>query len=1002
MLDLGTLNINVRADVDKAKSELEGLQDTTENVESTTSDVADSIGKSWDDLGGKISGALGALGVSAGLGELVSIASETQEDMGKLSTAFEQVGYSAETANGVYKDFVGLLGETDTAVEASNHLARLCNNEEELAQWTDIAAGVYATFGDSLPLESLTEAANETAQTGTVTGALADALNWAGINEDDFNARLAECNGTTERAAEITRLLSDTYSDVGENYRDNNADLIAYREAQAQLNETLSEMGMEIMPVFAEGMGLVSDILSSSVMPWLERLGDAASSVLEWFNGLDDGVKDLIGTFGEALVIFKPVQSILNNLSGTFGNLVPNVKKFFDGMADGKKAMDRASDSTSKFSGWLDLAAMGISLVISLVGDFIEHENEMKQATDDVVDAAESMPPAFDELSESVDGSTDSVDALVAKAEESKQGMIDFGESLRDSFNEVEDNGTILRNYVGVIEELAGQSGLTAEQQTRLKQAVDGVNDIMGTNYEVIDSANGVLNASTEEIKNNTQAWYDNARAQAAYNGMIEAQEQVFTLEAQFDELMDKEHELNEQLKNTTNPFDYWSTAAELWDITNQRQDIGKQLDAARDSVDALSYSYENCASTISQFISTNDTLTGTLQGLGIDVNAAASTLADFGLTATDAANLTADQLTYLVQNAGASAQEIANQFAQAGWQVPESMREMLTDAGIAIDQNGYIVVDAAGNVATEAADNMDKSTEANAAGSNTAQGYVDGVNGKSGDAGTAGAQVGNTAATSMDASGTAAQSGANTTAGYAGGVAGQTGTASSAGSQVGSTAANAMDASGEAQGAGTRTAGGFTGGVRGGAGQANSAGRSVANSAQGGMQSNSSSAGSWGSHLVENFAAGIRGAISWVTNAANAVASTVSSILGHTIPKEGILSNNGKGEVPWGEHLVQNIAQGMLNAKSDVEYAAEEIATAVMTPLSNLEAPIDFTQGQSSFNAYAAQRAVAKASTGTTYNYFIGDTKVDTITQQRFAEEFIQLMDKYGRLAVT
>ena len=47
MLDLGTLNINVRADVDKAKSELEGLQDTTENVESTTSDVADSIGKSW-------------------------------------------------------------------------------------------------------------------------------------------------------------------------------------------------------------------------------------------------------------------------------------------------------------------------------------------------------------------------------------------------------------------------------------------------------------------------------------------------------------------------------------------------------------------------------------------------------------------------------------------------------------------------------------------------------------------------------------------------------------------------------------------------------------------------------------------------------------------------------------------------------------------------------------------------------------------------------------------
>ena len=317
-------------------------------------------------------------------------------------------------------------------------------------------------------------------------------------------------------------------------------------------------------------------------------------------------------------------------------------------------------------------------------------------------------------------------------------------------------------------------------------------------------------------------------------------------------------------------------------------------------------------------------------------------------------------------------------------------------------DKNSFVFSENDGADA-DLTDDLTKDDESSSEDRKTAdESGVDGVNGKSGDAGTAGAQVGHTAANSMDASGTAAQSGANTTAGYAGGVAGQTGTASSAGSQVGSTTANAMDASGEAKGAGTRTAGGFTGGVRGGAGQANSAGRSVADSAKSGMQSNSSSAGSWGSHLVENFAAGIRGAISWVTNAANAVASTVSSILGHTIPKEGILSNNGKGEVPWGEHLVQNIAQGMLNAKSDVEYAAEEIATAVMTPLSNLEAPIDFTQGQSSFNAYAAQRAVAKASTGTTYNYFIGDTKVDTITQQRFAEEFIQLMDKYGRLAVT
>ena len=45
-----------------------------------------------------------------------------------------------------------------------------------------------------MPIEGLTEAANETAKTGELTGVLADALNWAGITEDDFKARLEACN----------------------------------------------------------------------------------------------------------------------------------------------------------------------------------------------------------------------------------------------------------------------------------------------------------------------------------------------------------------------------------------------------------------------------------------------------------------------------------------------------------------------------------------------------------------------------------------------------------------------------------------------------------------------------------------------------------------------------------------------------------------------------------------------------------------------------------------
>ena len=59
----------------------------------------------------------------------------------------------------------------------------------------------------------------------------------------------------------------------------------------------------------------------------------------------------------------------------------------------------------------------------------------------------------------------------------------------------------------------------------------------------------------------------------------------------------------------------------------------------------------------------------------------------------------------------------------------------------------------------------------------------------------------------------------------------------------------------------------------------------------------------------------------------------------------------------------------------------------------------LSFVQG----GGFKAQPQTASTSLGdVNYNYYIGDTKVDTITEQRFAEEFIGLMNKYGRLAVT
>lgn len=259
---------------------------------------ADKAGANVESFGDKMKGVLAGISVAAlaaSINELVSVTNEFQEDMGKLSVAAQQNSVSTDAANGSYRDMVGILGETDQSVEAVNHLFALCgDNTQALSDWTNIASGVYATFGDSLPLEGLTEAANETAKVGQVTGPLADAINWASeaavqqgvalsgnraavdaynsalasgaTQEDAFNAALAACSTEQERAQLITDTLNGVYAEAGAQYQQTNADVIAYRQSQSDLTAAMSSLGQTFMPIVT-GLTDVAAMLLSGVQP---------------------------------------------------------------------------------------------------------------------------------------------------------------------------------------------------------------------------------------------------------------------------------------------------------------------------------------------------------------------------------------------------------------------------------------------------------------------------------------------------------------------------------------------------------------------------------------------------------------------------------------------------------------------------------------------------------------------------------------------------------------
>ncbi|MZT26930.1 hypothetical protein GT642_08200 [Butyricicoccus sp. BIOML-A1] len=256
-------------------------------------------------------------GMTAAFIALDGATEEYRVAQGKLNAGFQAAGLSADTARKSYRNFCAILGDTDTATEASQLLANMAKNDEEVTKWTRIAAGVHGTFGDSLPIEGLVESANETARTGQITGVFADAINWAtkegekfGVAlkadteankewneavksaasaEDFFNLALKNCSDESARQKLIVDTLSKTYDKAADSYYANNQQVINARRNHATLDEMLAKVGDTSAKVKNQlwvlaGAAEDGSIRSGSMLDWVQRKAEAFG---QWIEGLD-------------------------------------------------------------------------------------------------------------------------------------------------------------------------------------------------------------------------------------------------------------------------------------------------------------------------------------------------------------------------------------------------------------------------------------------------------------------------------------------------------------------------------------------------------------------------------------------------------------------------------------------------------------------------------------------------------------------------------------------
>lgn len=237
----------------------------------------------------------------------------------KLTTAFQSAGSSAAQATKTFQELYAFLGEDDRAVETAQNLARITTNTQELSEWTKILQGVYATMGDALPVESLAESVNETAQVAQVTGTLADALNWMGVSEDNVNTALANLNSSQEREAYLRELLNGLYSNAATIYGQQNKAIIQYNQSQAQLKATLADVATTLLPLITSFTQMAIVVINTA-KPAIEVIVQVIATLVGWLKTAIAWLAAFFGIFSSGSDSVSSSSKSINAATNSMNN----------------------------------------------------------------------------------------------------------------------------------------------------------------------------------------------------------------------------------------------------------------------------------------------------------------------------------------------------------------------------------------------------------------------------------------------------------------------------------------------------------------------------------------------------------------------------------------------------------------------------------------------------------------------------------------------------------
>lgn len=507
-------------------------------------DAADKLDRSLDDAGNEAKEASSAFGdvfsadmlsdgiqsVVSGIADLVESTSEYRRIMASLEVSSQKAGYTAEQTAQSYQQFYSVLGDEQSSATALSNLQALGLSQEDLTKMIDGTIGAWATYGDSIPIDSLAEAVNETIRTSKVTGTFADVLNWAGTSEDEFNAALESANSETERANLVLKELSrQGLVSAAEEWRNTNSAIVETNKASSDLNDALARAGDALSPMVAKVKEFAANLINGFLD--IAESSDIAIPAIT-------GVATAIGVLAAASVVSK-----IGQLVSSLGLLATLANPFV----------------------LLGAAAAGVAAAIVTLcnseGEYVDYSEQFATRIQETTDQVNAHADAYDNLLESAGASIETMQTEMGLVEQyvtELKKITDANGKVKEGY---EERAAYLADYIN--SKVPGAVEASGQEADAVYKVSDAIEELIWQRQKEA-TLNALQPAYEEALLNQRQALTDYTQAMRDHNV---AQERV--------------NKLQEVLNQTTSATDYSRVNHELMEAKEALNQTSETLRTA-------------------------------------------------------------------------------------------------------------------------------------------------------------------------------------------------------------------------------------------------------------------------------------------------------------------------------------------------------------------------------------------------------------------------------------